>query len=188
MHLTCQKVPLLGLMLLAGSVFSPAARSQEVTRSPRLSWDLALGGTNAREELQPAVGTSLMVRLGPSRALAPVVGLELTKFGSGYRRNVGHLRPDGSSFDAPDFLGGPAALAGARWSAGDAQATFLAGLARVEGGVQAGHLVHADVALGSSRRVALVLGVRRLWYRDPHAGLDRTFTPALLGIRVRSDS
>ena len=107
--------------------------------------------------------------------------------GSGYRFNVVELRPDRSSFIAPAFLAGPAAAFGLR--AALTPRLFVSGsggLAMLETSGHPGRFLDADVSLALGSRLAMVGGVRQMWYHDPHALLNRTFTPVVVGLRIMS--
>lgn len=180
-------VVLLGAILLSAPT---GAGGQTPTSIPsRVSWDVAVGGSNALQEVQPVLATGVTVRVGAIGRVAAFVSGEVSVFGSGYVMNVGLFRPDGSEFTAIRFLEGAAisggvALAPTRML----QLRASAGLLHVVPLGRSGPLVQGDVAVPVSRRVAVVGAVRRAWYYDTRARSDRTFTPLMLGVRVGNGS
>jgi hypothetical protein len=180
------------LIALWATVLGPAvARSQTTTppqpQPPRVAFDMVGGGAGGRESAQPTLRSALSVRLGSGNHIAPFVAVEIGAIGSGYKWNVGHVRPDGSLFDAPNFLGGPAGAFGLR----AALTTCLlvsgsGGVAMLESSGHPGRFLDSDISFAPWSRLALLGGVRRMWYYDPHGALNRTVTPIVVGWRFRS--
>lgn len=175
------------MALWAAALVPAAARSQTTSQPPRLAWDIVGGGAGGRESAQPTLRSALSVRLGSDNRIAPFVAVEIGAIASGYHWNVAHQRPDGSLFLAPDVLYGPAAAFGLR----AALSTHLlvsgsGGVAMLESSGHPGRFIDADISFALWSRLAVLGGVRHMWYYDPHAGLNRTVTPVVFGLRFRS--
>ena len=171
------------------ALFPAAARSQTISQPPRLSWDLVAGGAQGDGLYQPTFRGALSARYGSGNRVAPFGVVELATLGSGYRRNVGHSRPDGTYFDAPAFLGGLGAAVGVRAALTTrVLVSGSGGVAMLETSGHPGRFLDADLSVALGSRVAVVGGVRHMWYYDPHAQLNRTYAPVVVGLRFLSRS
>jgi len=173
---------------LCAAVLLPAvARSQTTSQPPRAAWDVVAGGASGRESAQPTLRSALSVRLGSGNRIAPFVAVEIGAITSGYKWNVGHPRADGSFFGAPDFLAGPAGAFGFRAPLTTRLlVSGSGGVAMLETSGHPGRFLDADVSFALWSRLAVLGGVRRMWYYDPHGRLNRTVTPVVVGLRVKS--
>ena len=60
------------------------------------------------------------------------------------------------------------------------------GVAMLETSGHPGRFLDADVSFALGSRLAVVGGVRQMWYYDPHAQLNRTYAPVVVGLRFLS--
>ena len=172
------------LLMLSLARVSSLAQTTVAPAAPRISAEVVAGGAHGHAVYRPTARIDVGLRLGPARRLAPVLGLELAAIGSGYKSNVGQVRPDGSSFEAPALLGGPAASIGLQLAPGRRVLLGTAvGVARLEPG-EVGYFINVDAVMRITRSAGVVAGLRRMSYYDPHMPQHRAYTPVVFGLRL----
>ena len=153
-------------------------------RPPSITWDLVAGGELS--DLYPTFRAAVATRLSSNERITPFAALEVGVFGSGYRRNVQQIRPGGGpGFNAPAFFGGPAVALGAR-VAPNARVLVSGsgGLAMIETSAGPGRFLDVNLSVEMGSQLALLAGIRHMWYRDVHVDRDRTHTPVVIGLRL----